>query len=85
MTVGTKTSSGSVGRRPLFALCLLLPLLMGGCPEFRDDVVGVFETATQTALLGTEDEGAIVQAARVSLVGAAIDLLFDSLRSEGTG
>ena len=47
-------------------LSVLLPLLMGGCPEFREDVVGVFETATRTALLGTEDEWTIASVARVS-------------------
>ena len=31
----------------LLALLLLLPILMGGCPEFQDDVVTAFETATR--------------------------------------
>ena len=84
MKMGTKTRSGLAVGRPLCGLCLLLPLLMGGCPEFRDDVVSVLQTATQTALLGTEDERTILIATRVSLVDAVIDLVFDSLRSDGT-
>jgi hypothetical protein len=55
---------------------------MGGCPEFRDDVVGVFETAARSALLGTEDEWTIAHAIRGSLVDAAIDMISDQLRGD---
>ena len=65
-------------------LCCLVPLLMGGCVEFRNDVVGVFETATRSALLSTDDELTITNAVRVSLVDSTIDLLFDSLLADET-
>lgn len=34
----------------LSALCLLLPSLMGGCPEFQDATVDVFENAARGLL-----------------------------------
>ena len=68
--------------RSLLALCLMVPLLIGGCPEFRDDVVSVFETAAQSALLGTDDQWTITNAVRVSLMDATIDVLFDQFRSD---
>ncbi len=37
------TSSGLV----VFAVCLLLPFLMGVCPEFRNQSVTAIETATR--------------------------------------
>jgi hypothetical protein len=54
---------------------------MGGCPEFRNDVVGVFESAARSALLGTDDEWTILHTARGSLVDATVDLVFDALRT----
>ena len=81
-----KTGTNAVWRSktclPLLGLCLLLPLLMGGCPEFRNDVVGVFETATRSALFGTEDALAITTSARGSLIDATIDLIFDQFRAD---
>ena len=74
---------GSKARRFVVGLCLLLPLVMGGCPDYGDDVAGVFETATRTALLGVEDEWTIASVVRGSLVDATIDLFFDQFRSDG--
>ncbi len=82
MKTGTNVSSGPTMCRALFGLCCLVPLLMGGCPGFRVDVVSVFETATRSALLGTDDEWTIANAARVSLVDVAIDLVFDQLLAD---
>jgi len=72
----------SSARRPLLGLCALVPLLMGGCPEFRNDVVGVFESAARGVLLGTEDEWSIVHATRGAFVDATIDLVFDVLQTD---
>ena len=82
MKADTNGSTRSMARRPLLGLSLLLPLLMGGCPEFRDDIVGVYETATRSALLGAEDEETITYTARASVVDATIDLFFDQFRSD---
>ena len=59
----------------------MVPFLIGGCPEFRDDIVSVFETATESALLGADDQWTITNAVRVSLVDVTIDLFFDQFRS----
>jgi hypothetical protein len=69
-------------RHAAAGLCLLVPLLMGGCPEYRDDLVGVFETATRDVLLGTEDEWTIANTVRGAVVDATIDLVFDQFRSD---
>lgn len=69
-------------RQALLSLCFLAPLLMGGCPEYRDEIVGVFETAARGVLLGTEDEWSISYTARASIVDATIDLFFDQFRSD---
>ena len=82
MKTSTNASGGSRVRQALLGLCSLVPLLMGGCPEFRNDVVGVFETATRSALLGTDDELTIANAVRVSLVDATIDLLYDRVMAD---
>jgi hypothetical protein len=82
MKTGANVVVGSTPRRPLLALCFLLPLLMGGCPEFRNDVVSTIETATTSALFGTENTLTITRTARESLVNAAIDLIFDQFRSD---
>jgi hypothetical protein len=81
-TTGTSSRSRPVLRLAAVGLGLLVPLLMGGCPEYRDDLVGVFETATREALLGTADEWTITYAIRGSVVDATIDLIFDQFRSD---
>ena len=68
--------------RSLLGLALLLPFLMGGCPEYRNDLVGVFETVARNALLGTDDQATITHTARGSLVDATIDLVFDVFRTD---
>ncbi len=60
----------------------LLPFLMGGCPEFRNDVTGVFEGAVRSTLLGSEDEWTIASIVRGSITDATIDLVFDQLRPD---
>ena len=31
----------------MFALCLLTPVLLGGCPEFQDESINAIDTAVQ--------------------------------------
>ena len=83
MNKNTDAHIASKTRRFVAGLCLLLPFVMGGCPDYRDDIAGVFETATRTALLGVEDEWTISSVVRGSLVDATIDLVFDQFRSDG--
>ncbi len=47
---GKHTPMKVSGRRAALALCLLLPALMGGCPEFRNESVNAIETATRGVL-----------------------------------
>ena len=65
-----------------FGVCFLLPFLMGGCPEFRNDVTSVFEGAVRTTLLGSEDEWTIASIVRGSITDATIDLVFDQFRGD---
>lgn len=69
------------GRQAKLGLFFLLPLLMGGCPEFRDELVSVIETVTRSTLLTTEDTQSIADTATTSLVDATIDLFFDQFRT----
>ena len=70
------------GRHVLFALCLLLPALLGGCPEYRNDVVGALESAARGLIITDEDQRAIVETARDSIIDASINLLFDQYRAD---
>ena len=40
-------SPGSISRLAVAGVFLALPLLMGGCPEFRNEIVNAFETAAR--------------------------------------
>ena len=70
------------GGHVLFALCLLLPALLGGCPDYRNDVVGAIETATRSLLITAEDQRVIAETARDSIIDASIDLFFDQFRAD---
>ena len=72
----------SAGRIALGALCLLLPCLLGGCPDFRNDVVGAFETATRSIIFDQADAASVTETAGDSILDATIDLLFDQLRTD---
>lgn len=37
----------------ILLLFVATPLLMGGCPEFRDEIVSAFDTATQSLITDT--------------------------------
>ena len=84
MKIRMHAASGTAARGALLGLCGLVPFMMGGCPEFRDDVVAIFETATRSALLGSDDRLTITNAVRTSLVDATIDLFYDQFLSNGS-
>ena len=84
VTTSTAAKTGYArvsGYRAVLGLFFLLPLLMGGCPEFRDELVSVIETATRSALLSTADTQTIADTATASLADATIDLFFDQFRT----
>ena len=43
------------GTRLPLAIVLVLPLLMGGCPEFRDEAVTAVQSATQGIVVSALD------------------------------
>ena len=47
MSKGQRTPSRMWSRLAVLALCLMLPILGGGCPEFRDQSVAAVESATR--------------------------------------
>ena len=61
--------------RVLFLVCSMLPLLMGGCPEFRDSLVSVADSLTRGLIFRTDSPDNLIDAATVSVVNAALDLL----------
>ncbi len=65
-----------------FALLGLLPLLMGGCPQFRNSSVDALGTATKSVLLGGGDTNEALDVASLSVLDSAIDLLFDQFRTD---
>ncbi len=70
-------------RSPLLlaVVCLALPLLCGGCPEFRDSVVDAASSATQSVVLSEGDPADAVDTAGRSVATALIELFFDQFRS----
>jgi hypothetical protein len=72
----SSVGSGGLG------LTLLLPLLMGGCPEFQNATVDAIAGATNAIVVGNEVPRDAVQSAGVGILSAAIELFFDQFRSE---
>lgn len=81
MQSGNRSVRGA-RRGAAFALLAALPALMGGCPEFRNDLVTIANEATQAVVLGGESQDTVVDTAVRGALGAAIDLLFDQLRDD---
>lgn len=50
------SASRQRSRFALIALILLLPTMMGGCPEFRNEVVNALETAARSVLDSAFDQ-----------------------------
>ena len=50
MRKGKRSLRRTVCRFAFLTLCPLLPFLMGGCPEFQNQVTGAFESATRSIL-----------------------------------
>lgn len=67
------------------AAVLLLPVITGGCPEFRNQLVDATETAALGILLADEEPCAAFEAAGRQVIGAALGLIFDQFRIETTG
>ncbi|UCG32012.1 MAG: hypothetical protein JSU68_10145 [Phycisphaerales bacterium] len=66
----------------ILALALLLPGLLGGCPEFRNSTVDAIDAATRDFIFGTTEPLDAVGTAGVGIMNAALDLFFDQFRTE---
>ena len=58
----------------------MLPLLMGGCPEFRDSLVSVADSLTRGLIFHTDTPNNLINAASVGVINAVLDLFFNKLR-----
>ncbi len=68
----------------LGTLMVLAPALTGGCPEFRDQLVDVAESATRSAILTGDSVETVAETAARSAVDASLTFLFDQLRNDTT-
>ena len=66
------------------ALCLLLPAIMGGCPEYRNAVVGSIDAAMHAVLLTDAEEREALDGAINGIMDASLDLFFDQFRADET-
>ena len=66
----------------LLALITTVPMLMGGCPEFRNDVINVANAATQAIVISDQNPDEAIDTASLAFWSAVIDLAFDQLRDD---
>lgn len=66
----------------VLALALMLPGLLGGCPEFRNSTVDAIDAATRDLIFGTTEPLDAVGTATVGMLNAALDLFFDQFRTQ---
>ncbi len=71
-----------VNRSVVCVLCLLLPALLGGCPEFRNGSVNAIDTATRSVLLGDTTTDDALDAGTRGVFNAALDLFFEQFLAE---
>jgi len=64
------------------SLVLLAPLTLGGCPEVRNQLVDIAETATRTVIFTDQDPQKTLENVIYGIVDAGIDLVFDQFRSD---
>ena len=79
-----QSQKGATRKSWAYALALLLPVLAGGCPEFRNQLVDATETAARNILLSEQDCQETAEAAMLDVAGALLDLFFDQFRTETT-
>lgn len=66
------------------ALCLILPFVAGGCPDFRNGVVDAVDAATRGLIFNTGEPDQIILTATESIINSALDLFFGQFRSQST-
>lgn len=68
--------------RTILGLLICIPLLVGGCPTFRDDVVGVLQNAALNTIVSGGDTQAVADDVAQGFAAALLDYLFEPLRSD---
>ncbi len=63
-------------------LTALGPLTVGGCPEVRNQLVDIAETATRTVIFTDQDPQQTLENVIYGIVDAGLDLVFDQLRTD---
>lgn len=77
-----RTSKRARTAGTLLVLALILPGLLGGCPEFRNNVLDSLQSATQSVLVGGVQPDDALETAGLGVVSALVELAFDALRVE---
>ena len=80
-----RTRSVAVSRFAVLGLCLLLPTLMGGCPEFRNAAVSAIDNATKSVLISDVESQVAGETATDNILSAALTLFFDQFRTDEVG
>ena len=70
------------GTRAILGLLICTPLLAGGCPNFRDDVVGVLQNAALNSFVSGGDTQAVADDVAQGFAAAILEYLFEPLRSD---
>ena len=63
-------------------LAVLVPLSLGGCPEVRNQLVDIAETATRTVIFTDQDPQQTLENVIYGIVDAGLDLVFDQFRTD---
>ena len=82
MNARRPTCETSTLRLVAAGLCLLVPLVMGGCPEFRNETVGALSSAADGIIVGGQPSDEAMDAASRTIASAAIDLFFSQFQSD---
>jgi hypothetical protein len=72
------------GTRTILGLLICIPLLVGGCPNLRDDIVGVLQGAALSSIASGGDTQAVADDIALGFAAAFLDFLFEPLRSGQT-
>jgi hypothetical protein len=61
---------------------VLLPAILGGCPELRNSSVDAVDGATRSVLFSDTPTNDAVDSARDGILNAVLDIFFEQFRTE---
>ena len=82
MRIQNRPRRSTAMRWALAVLCLLLPALGGGCPDFRNDIVDAVDNVTRDLIFHAQEPEAALTSAYDSIFNSALDLFFDQFRGD---